>query len=141
MNYPAIRIEGQIFSGELFQRLDQPDTAGQRPPDFGLPPDVKVKDEIARAWAAGQRCCRAFRAKATGAESSYTTETRNLWTIPFLSFLGYQPAFARKGEEINDKTYPISHRDETRDGLPMHLLGWNDSLDKRRDDGSGPRVC
>lgn len=31
MNYPSIRIEGQIFSGEMLQRLDQADTAGQRP--------------------------------------------------------------------------------------------------------------
>lgn len=141
MSFPAIRIEGQIFSGELLQRLDQPDTAGQRPTDFGLPPDGKVKDEIARAWAASQGYYRAFRAKIGNAEaSSFTTEARNLWLIPLLSILGYDPDFARKKEEINGKPYAISHRDDDRDGLPMHLLGWNDSLDKRRDDGSGPRM-
>ena len=141
MNYPAIRIEGQIFSGELLQRLDHSDTSGQRPVDFGLSADVKVKDEIARAWAASQSYYRAFRGKvpSTGS-SSLTTETRNLWLIPLLSLLGYKPDFARKGETLNGKTYPISHRDESRDGLPLHLLGWNDLLDKRRDDGSGPRM-
>ncbi|MFZ4395959.1 MAG: hypothetical protein ACOYOU_10085 [Kiritimatiellia bacterium] len=141
MNYPAIRIEGQIFSGELLQRLDHSDTAGQRPVDFGLSSDVKVKDEIARAWAGSQSYYRAFRGKISGSGSaSFTTETRNLWLIPLLSLLGYKPEFARKGETLNGKTYPISHRDDARDGLPMHLLGWNDSLDKRRDDGSGPRM-
>lgn len=201
MIFPSIRIEGQIFSGELLQRLDQPDLAGQKPADFGLPPDAKVKEEIASAWADAQSYYRAFRqrvgkkevggsqgantdeahafpgggvaagaspdgtapaagsaagraASATpgaGAGSAparvlgaapltFTSETRNLWLIPFLALLGYKPEFSRKGDEVNGKTYPISHRDEARDGLPIHILGWNDSLDKRRDDGSGPRM-
>lgn len=148
MNFPSIRIEGQIFSGELLQRLDQPDMPGQRPADFGLPGDTKVKGEIARTWAAAQSYYRAFRSKAapeqqaakSDDQKTLTTETRNLWMIPFLSLLGYSPVFARRGDEVNGKNYPISHRDESRDGLPIHLLGWNDSLDKRREDKSGPRM-
>lgn len=169
MNYPSIRIEGQIFSAEMLQRLDQSDTAGQRPADFGLSPDVKVKDEIVRTWSASQSYYRAFRQKTVNNReaaspatlppspppldtrhptrfprplppTSLASETRNLWLIPLFSLLGYKPEFVRKGGEINGKTYPISHRDDTRDSLPMHLLGWNDSLDKRREDGSGPRM-
>ncbi len=160
MSFPSIRIEGQIFSGELLEKLDRSDTTGQRPADFGLPADVKVKDEIARAWSASQSYYRAFRQKTANSESrmangqassshspftthhslSLASETRNLWLVPFLSLLGYSPAFSRRGEEVNGKLFPISHRDETRDGLPLHLLGWNDSLDKRRGDGSGPRM-
>ena len=142
MSFPSIRIEGQIFSGELLQRLDQPEMAGQRSADFGLAPDTKVKDEIARAWAASQSYYRAFRQKTVGMKesASQTTETRNLWLVPILSLLGYTPDFAGKGEEVNGKNFFISHRDNSRDGLPIHLLGWNDSLDKRRDDGSGPRM-
>jgi hypothetical protein len=148
LTFPSIRLEGQIFSGELLQRLDQPDTPGQRPADFGLSPDSKVKDEIARAWAASQSYHRAFRARISAQQPStinhqpspLTPDTRNLLLLPLLSLLGYKPDFARKGEEINGKTYPISHRDDTRESLPVHLLGWNDSLDKRRDDGSGPRM-
>jgi len=141
MNYPSIRIEGQIFSGEILQRLDNPDTAGQRPVDFGFSTDVKVKDEIASAWAAGQSYYRTFRQKIEKSPlASLTTETRNIWIVPFMSLLGYKPEFARKGEEINGKNFAISHRDESRDNLPIHILGWNDSLDKKRDDGSGPRM-
>lgn len=142
MSFPSIRIEGQIFSGELIQRLDQPDMAGQRPADFGLTHDAKIKDEIARAWAASQSYYRAFRQKTAGIKGgvSQTTETRNLWMVPILSLLGYTPDFAGKGEEVNGKNFFISHRDNSRGGLPIHLLGWSDSLDKRRDDGSGPRM-
>lgn len=162
MNYPSIRIEGQIFSGEMLQRLDQADTAGQRPADFGLPPDARVKDEILRVWAAGQSYYRAFHQKTANGErrtasgdgrkeesplaapgsllTSLTSETRNLWLIPLLSLLGYKPEFYRAGETINGKLYPISHRSAARGDLPLHLLGWNLSLDKRRDDGAGPRM-
>ena len=64
MTYPSIRIEGQIFSGELLAKLEQSDTPGQRPADFGLPANTKVKDEIAAAWSAAQSYYRAFRTKA-----------------------------------------------------------------------------
>ena len=80
MSFPSIRIEGQIFSGELLQRLDQPEMAGQRPADFGLAPDAKVKDEIARAWAASQSYYRAFRQKIASLEtpsSRLTSHTSN----------------------------------------------------------------
>ena len=68
MIFPSIRIEGQVFSGELLEKLDQPETAGQRPSDFGLLPDTKVKDEIVRAWAASQSFYRAFRQKTGNSE-------------------------------------------------------------------------
>ena len=68
-----------------------------------------------------------------------TTETRNLWMVPLLGLLGYDLELARSGEVIEGKNYPISHRDKTRDGLPIHLIGWNDSLDKKRAD-SGLRM-
>ncbi len=48
MNYPSIRIEGAILSPDILEKLDETAT-GQRPADFGLDTNVKVKDEIARA--------------------------------------------------------------------------------------------
>lgn len=52
MIYPSVRIEGAILSPDILEKLE--DAAGQRPADFGLEPSVKVKDEIARAWADAQ---------------------------------------------------------------------------------------
>jgi len=49
MNYPSIRIEGAILSPDILDRLDE--ALGQHSADFGLDASVKVKDEIARAWA------------------------------------------------------------------------------------------
>jgi hypothetical protein len=61
MIYPAIRIEGAILSPDILEKLE--DAAGQRPADFGLGPSVKVKDEIARAWADARDYWRIYRAE------------------------------------------------------------------------------
>ena len=51
MNYTTIRIEGAILSGDILDKLAQGELGGQLPKDFGFEGSVKVKDEIARAWA------------------------------------------------------------------------------------------
>lgn len=135
MNFPSIRIEGQIFSGELLQRLDQQDMTGQRPADFGLPSDVKVKDEIARAWADAQDYWRIFQRKLESQKlaSTATTETRQQWIVPLLGLLGYQLEYQSRGAELNGKLYAISHRDINRAQTPVHIVGYRDSsgLDRK----------
>jgi hypothetical protein len=61
MNYPAMRIEGSIFTPDILENLEE--ATGQRPADFGLEPTAKVKDEIARAWADAQDYWRIFQRK------------------------------------------------------------------------------
>lgn len=133
MSYPSIRIEGSIFSPDIIDRLD--DAAGQRSIDFGLDPTIKVKDEIARAWADAQDYWRIFqrRLETIKDDSAATTETRNLWIVPLLGLLGYQAERQSKGIEVNDKSYPISHRVTNRAGTPLHIVGYAEpgGLDKK----------
>jgi methylase of polypeptide subunit release factors len=141
MKFPSIRIEGSILAGDILEKIEQGDVAGQKPSDFGLAPDAKVKDEIVRAWADAQDLWRIFRRKleATKEGSSATTETRNFWVVPLLGLLGYQVELARKGEEVLGKNYFLSHRVPVRDQFVVHIMGYRDSLDKKRED-SGPRM-
>src|SRR5437899_1462213 len=78
MNFPSIRIEGAILSPDILERLE--DAPGQRPSDFGLDGTIKVKDEIARAWADAQDYWRIFQRKieALRRDATATTETRNI---------------------------------------------------------------
>jgi hypothetical protein len=62
MNYPSIRIEGSILSADVLDRFD--DAVGQRPADFGFDTSVKVKDEIARAWADAQDYWRIYQRRS-----------------------------------------------------------------------------
>ena len=57
---------------------------------------------------------------------------------PFLGLLGYTLEFA-KAEEVMGKSYAISRRDKSLDGFHIHIMGFKDSLDKKRKDG-GPRM-
>lgn len=134
---PSIRIEGSIFSADILEKL--PELKGQTPADFGF--DKPIKDEIARAWADAQDYWRIFQRRIENLpETSHgTTETRNVWMVPLLSLLGYKPEVQQKGEEVMGRTFAISHRDLSRDGFPVHIMGCRDSLDQKRAD-SGPRM-
>jgi hypothetical protein len=110
MNYPSIRIEGAILSPDILDRIEG--LQGQRPADFGLDNSVKIKDEIARAWADAQDYWRIFQRKleTVRPDSPATTETRQQWMVPLLGLLGYQLEYQSRGVELNGKIYAISHR-------------------------------
>ena len=44
-----------------------------------------------------------------------------------------------KAEIVHGRSYAVSHRESDLDMFPMHIVGYNDSLDKKRTD-SGPRM-
>lgn len=146
MSFPSLRLEGSLLSAELLGQLDRPETAGQRPSDFGLPTGKAVKDEIALAWADAQDQWRIYRRKldALPADATATSETRHLWMVPLLRLLGWQLESTERGEVLpNAKNYRFSHRAADRGGFVVHLLGWRDSLDLKRDthEGiAGPRM-
>lgn len=143
MNYPSIRIEGSILSGELLAKLDSTDTRGQRPADFGFDSQGKLKDEIVRAWTAGQAFYKAFQHKLEGVKegNAATSETRNQWIIPLLGLLGYaELEFQAQAELVGDKPFRISHRLRSHGGFAVHIVGARESLDRKPEAGAGPRV-
>lgn len=146
MSFPSLRLEGSLLSAELLGQLDRPETAGQRAADFGLPAGKAVKDEIALAWADAQDQWRIYRRKldALPVDATATSETRHLWMVPLLRLLGWQLESTERGEVLpNAKNYRFSHRAADRGSFVVHLLGWRDSLDLKRDthEGvAGPRM-
>lgn len=143
MTFPSIRIEGSILSGELLAKLDSADTRGQRPADFGFDSQSKLKDEIVRAWAAGQAFYKAFQHKLEGVKegNAATSETRNQWMIPLLGLLGYaELEFQSQSELVGDKPFRISHRLRSHGGFAVHIVGARESLDRKPEAGAGPRV-
>lgn len=123
MIYPSIRIEGSILSPDILEKLEEAN--GQRSADFGLEASVKVKDEIARAWADAQDYWRIYQRKleTLKEDSPATTETRNLWIVPLLGLLGYQLEYEAKSIELNSKLYPISHRITNRGNAAIQITG------------------
>jgi hypothetical protein len=133
MNYPSIRIEGAILSPDILDRID--DLPGQKPADFGLDSSVKVKDEIARAWADAQDYWRIFQRKleTVRLDSPATSETRQQWVVPLLALLGYQIDHHARAAELNGKLYAISHRATNRAQAPVQIVGYREpaGLDRK----------
>lgn len=133
MNYPSIRIEGAILSPDILEGIEG--ERGQGPADFNLDSSAKVKDEIARAWADAQDYWRIFQRKleTLKADSSGTSETRQLWMAPLLGLLGYQLEYQPKGAELNGKIYNISHRATNRAQAPVQIVGYREpaGLDRK----------
>lgn len=140
MKFNTIRIEGAILSSDILDKIEQGELGGQLSKDFGFDTSIKVKDEIIKAWADAQDLWRIFQRHrndvAQGATG--TSETRRFWILPLLSLLGYELEIS-KAEIVNGKTYAISHRAKNLDAYPVHIMGFNDSLDKKREE-SGPRM-
>lgn len=141
MKYPSIRIEGSILSADILSQIETGEKGGQSPKDFGLDPKIKVKDEIAQAWSDVQAYWGIFKHRRDRLEkdSTGTSETRKYWIIPFLDVLGYEVRHGGKAEVVNNKSYSISHRARNLDKFPIHIMGFNDSLDSKRSEG-GPRM-
>jgi len=133
MHYPSIRIEGNILSADLIDLIESGNKHSQDPKDFGFDAQTRVKDEIADAWANARAYWTIYQNKLAKLDenASAISETRNLWIIPLLGMLGYSIDKA-EAEIVNNKSYAISHRDTKRDQLPIHIMGWNDQMDKRR---------
>ena len=140
MKYSTIRIEGSILSADILDKISQEELSGQTAGDFGFSGNTKVKDEIARAWADAQDMWRVYKRRIDHLkDTDYgTSETRKFWIVPLLEMLGFDAGIAR-AETVNGKSYAISHRVQNLDNFPVHIMGFRDSLDKKRT-RSGPRM-
>lgn len=134
MTFPSITIQGNIVSSETLDKIAQEEVAFQRSVDFGFKKDIKVRDEVGLAYAIARGYWNSFKLKLERLQEkeSATTETRNLWMIPFLTELGYTVEKANQ-EVINGKTYSISHRAQNIGRFPIHIVGIRQDLDKRDD--------
>lgn len=136
MNYSAISIQGNILTSEILEKIRTEDIRFQKAGDFNLNPGASVRDEINLAWSLAVSNWNVFKIKrdALSESDSGTSETRRYWMLPLLSVLGYE-INSSNAEMINEKSYAISHRASNRDGFPLHLVGVQQSLDKRPETG------
>lgn len=136
MNYTSISIQGNILSSEIFEKIRLEDARFQNAKDFGLNPSASVRDEINNAWSLALTNWQIFKQKreALGTVDTGTTETRKNWMLPLLHILGFEAGTAA-AELVNNKSYAVSHRASNKDGFPIHIVGINQSLDKRADAG------
>ena len=108
MNFPSVRLEGSIVSADLLDAIAREDKPSQKPADFGLDSSTKVKDEIASTWASAKALWTGYQAKITNLREGQTgvSETRNLFILPLLALLGYQPEKCGRGNRKRESLTP-----------------------------------
>jgi methylase of polypeptide subunit release factors len=136
MNYSSINIQGNIISSEILEKIRTEDIRFQKAIDFNLNPNTPVRDEINLAWSLALSHWKAFKIKRDNLADteSGTAETRKYWILPLLGILGYE-VNAANAEIINNKSYAISHRVSNKGAFPIHVVGVNQSLDKKAESG------
>lgn len=132
MNY---EVKGNLFSAELLENLQE--KVGQGASDFGFIKGERLSDEIARVfsmcrnqWYTYQQVIERLDERQSG-----VSETRKLWMIPFFDFLGYDHLQFEHQEKIAEASFHISHRESSKDGFPIHISGFRQTLDQGK--GSG----
>lgn len=136
MKHPCITITGSILAADVLNAIEQNDgIPGQNDKDFGLPKGEKAKDLIARVYADARFYWQGFKIQMARLDEKEgdlgTSETRKFWVIPFLTMLGYDPVYAQQAARVQEKAYPISHRDMELDEFPVHIVSYKDSLDRK----------
>lgn len=131
-------IEGAILPGELPDRIARQDKqlGGLAPADYHLGSNENVRSAASRAWSYLESTYHAFRAELTKIPSDEpaTGLTREAWLAPLFRELGYGRVAPSPGGHLtagdgdDQREYPISH---LWNDVPIHLLGWNVSLDSR----------
>jgi methylase of polypeptide subunit release factors len=141
MNFSSINIQGNIVSSEILDKIRSEEKfKHQQPEAFGLARTASLRDEIGMSWAIMRTHWQAYkkRLETLPQGDTGTTLTRERLIIPLLSELAYE-VIRQNAQLVNGKSYAISHGATNKDHYPIHIMGYNDHLDKRRDSG-GPRL-
>ncbi|MGF1938871.1 MAG: Eco57I restriction-modification methylase domain-containing protein [Nostoc sp. ChiQUE02] len=138
----ALQIEGNLLAPDMTAQMLEGSIKGQLPEDFGFNKTDKLADEIATAWGDAKAYWAAFQRALSRLDenNSATTITRELWTVPLLQSLGYEPVYTATAEVVEGQTYAISHRAEPGENKPpIHIIGCRLEIDKRPPSGT-PRL-
>jgi hypothetical protein len=129
--FTTVRTEGALLPPDLLRRIVDLDhgLGGLTPEDYHLSGE-RLTEATNRAWNRLQGAWAAFQtARAALPETDLGTRaTRERWLQPLFRELGYGRLLASKAEEIEGRSYAVSHAWQH---TPIHLVGFRVGLDKR----------
>jgi hypothetical protein len=147
MAFTAVTTVGGLLPVDILLRIAEArNLPGTKPADYGLPTSVPVRDEAERAWEYLKPLWRDLRAAlpadpATGAPAADPTGRAGTdWLAQLFRKLDFG-ALTEIGQggipadSEPDKRFPVSHR---HGPALVHLLPWNQELDKRPAPGRLP---
>lgn len=137
--FTTVHNEGSLLPLDLLQRIVAPEsgttgTGGTRldgltPAAYHLEGE-RLNEAINQSWNRVRGYWSRFQAARTKLPASDlgTSLTRERWLLPLFSELGYRRLTPVPAIEIDDRSYPISHR---WNAVPLHLVSYKVGLDER----------
>jgi len=129
MTYTCINIQGNLISEEILKKIESADAQGQKPIDFGFDPGTNLRSEVEYAWSRIKLDWKHYneRSQKLPPSDPYGTTLSRKWMESFLSALGFELSRQKTAlEGDNHHHYAISHTAENLDGLPVHIVGFNE---------------
>jgi hypothetical protein len=132
--FTTVRSEGGLLPPELLQRVVDADRAlvGMAPGDYHLGPSERLNERISRSWNRLVGLWESFASslgKMEGDREAGTGPTRERWLLPLFTELDFGRLQPAKAEEIDGKSFAVSHRWGSQ--VPIHLVGAGVDLDHR----------
>ncbi len=128
----TVTTQGGLLPQDLLQRVANRDRdlKGTSPSSYDLARGEKLGEAISRSWNRLTMAWDRFtQAREDIPEDDPATGlTRDHWLKPLIQELGYGSPSPWKAQEIEGKSYPISHM---HGNVALHLLGFNLDLDRR----------
>lgn len=129
MKYTSINIQGNLISEEILHKIEEADVHGQLAKDFGFEPGINLRNEIEYAWSRIKLDWKHFfdRTEKLPASDPYGTSLSRRWMTSFFSTLGFELNLQKTSlQGSNQQLYSISHTCDQLDGVPVHIVGFND---------------
>ncbi|CAL9389181.1 hypothetical protein SUDANB6_01223 [Streptomyces sp. enrichment culture] len=145
--FTAVTTVGGLLPADMLLRIAEArNLPGTKPADYGLPASVPVRDEAERAWEYLKPLWRDLRTALpsdphTGAPAADPTGRAGTdWLAQLFRKLDFGAltevgAAGIPADSDPDKRFPVSHR---HGPALVHLLPWNQELDKRPAPGQVP---
>lgn len=125
--------EGGMLPVDILARIHAQDSSlpGLNARDYHLDAGDRLSDAIARSWGPLRARWETFTQERNkfSLDERGTSATRERWLLPLFAELGFGRLAANKAEEIQGKSYPISH---IFNDSPIHLVGCAINLDEKK---------
>ena len=133
MRFSSVSLKGNILTFDTLEAIAGGSAKKSSFRDYGYASRNELQTAITDAWADANGQYALFQNKLArlSEDEPATSETRKSWIEPLLLSLGYTLAYNRRHLEIDERRYAISHGEDSLNGFPVHVVGANQSLDKR----------
>ncbi|MBT4288440.1 MAG: N-6 DNA methylase [Deltaproteobacteria bacterium] len=130
--FASIHTEGGLLPSNFILKIAKADSEieGLKPTNYDLIEGIRLNEEISDSWNRIRKAWVAFKRSIEDIpeDNSLTSDTRQKWLLHLFNALGYGSQLPKFQNDDVEGDYKLSHQWEK---TPIHLMGWNISLDHR----------